>query len=320
MICAVLFNKVCVHLIESLLIDVVDKCKADELKNCGEEVKTCNEPAHILCGFEGLTCNALLGYVAENAHKCECDGRINALCELTEEGVKRVNGAVLTSTELPLIVVDSIAHHSPGYASINTHTNAEEYKADHINHKREVGRGHKGEYHHNNAANKGYESTENGCFLLAVLINDLLDEGDEEYHRKKTDDHNDTGKLCLAEVGSKHNGVCGGSRLHTEEHTHSSESNADLSADLSPHALARMQGVSPGYLSTVFKKATGQTLSDYIRSRRMERAAHLLGSTNLQIQTVALHCGIMDVQYFSKLFKKQMNLTPSDYRASRRAT
>ncbi len=96
--------------------------------------------------------------------------------------------------------------------------------------------------------------------------------------------------------------------------------NADLSADLSPHALARMQGVSPGYLSTVFKKATGQTLSDYIRSRRMERAAHLLGSTNLQIQTVALHCGIMDVQYFSKLFKKQMNLTPSDYRASRRAT
>ena len=94
--------------------------------------------------------------------------------------------------------------------------------------------------------------------------------------------------------------------------------NADLSADLSPRALAAMQGISPSYLSTAFKRATGQTLSDYIRERRMEHAAYLLGSTSLQIQTVALHCGIMDVQYFSKLFKRQMNLTPSDYRASRR--
>ena len=94
--------------------------------------------------------------------------------------------------------------------------------------------------------------------------------------------------------------------------------NANLSSDLSPRALAEMQGISPGYLSTAFKKATGQTLCDYIRKRRMDYAAHLLGSTGLQIQTIALHCGIMDVQYFSKLFKRQMNLTPSDYRASRR--
>ena len=50
----------------------------------------------------------------------------------------------------------------------------------------------------------------------------------------------------------------------------------------------------------------------------MEHAAHLLGSTSLQIQTVALHCGIMDVQYFSKLFKRQTGMTPSDYRAARR--
>ena len=97
------------------------------------------------------------------------------------------------------------------------------------------------------------------------------------------------------------------------------EVNADLSADLSPSRLAMSKGVSPGYLSTVFKRATGQTLSDYIRERRMEHAAHLLGSTSLQIQTVALHCGIMDVQYFSKLFKRQTGMTPSDYRAARRA-
>ena len=93
--------------------------------------------------------------------------------------------------------------------------------------------------------------------------------------------------------------------------------NANLSEDLSPRALAEMQGLSAAYLSTVFRRATGRTPSDYIRERRMAHAAHLLSSTNLQIQTVALHCGIMDVQYFSKLFKRQMGLTPSEYRAAR---
>ena len=89
---------------------------------------------------------------------------------------------------------------------------------------------------------------------------------------------------------------------------------SDLSADLSPHLLAEDQSVSLGYLSTVFKKETNQTISEYIRHKRMEYAAYLLRTTTLQIQTVALHCGIMDVQYFSKLFKKHSGKTPTDYR------
>ena len=93
---------------------------------------------------------------------------------------------------------------------------------------------------------------------------------------------------------------------------------ADLSADLSLAALASAQGVSAGYLSTVFKKSTGQTVSAFVRKRRMAYAAHLLESTGLQIQTVALHCGILDLQYFSKLFKEEYSVTPTAYRASLR--
>jgi len=89
---------------------------------------------------------------------------------------------------------------------------------------------------------------------------------------------------------------------------------SDISADLSLKALANAQSISAGYLSTIFKKETGKTVSEYIRERRIAHAAHLLESTNLQIQTVALHCGIIDVQYFSKLFKRQMGKTPSEYR------
>ena len=91
---------------------------------------------------------------------------------------------------------------------------------------------------------------------------------------------------------------------------------SDLSANLSLHTISKAQRVSPGYLSTLFRKETGKTLTEYIRTKRIEHATHLLSTTHLQIQTVALHCGIMDVHYFSKIFKQYTGKTPKEYRAS----
>lgn len=89
---------------------------------------------------------------------------------------------------------------------------------------------------------------------------------------------------------------------------------ADLSGDLSLHALAAAQGISNSYLSALFKKETGQTVTDYVNQKRVNRASHLLGTTKLQIQTIAQHCGISDVNYFSKIFKKYTGMTPKEYR------
>lgn len=94
---------------------------------------------------------------------------------------------------------------------------------------------------------------------------------------------------------------------------------ADLSENLSAGALAKRHGISLGYLSAVFKKETGKTVSEYIRERRMEYARHLLKNTNLQVQTVAFNSGVVDVQYFSKLFKRHYGKTPSEYRLSQKA-
>ena len=92
---------------------------------------------------------------------------------------------------------------------------------------------------------------------------------------------------------------------------------ADLSADISLKKMAEINGVSTTYLSTVFKKETGKSFVDYVNSKRIDTAKHLLKTTRLQVQTVAQHCGFMDVQYFSKVFKKYTGKTPREYKESK---
>ena len=88
----------------------------------------------------------------------------------------------------------------------------------------------------------------------------------------------------------------------------------DLTADLTLKKFSAMLSLNPSYLSALFKKETGMTLTDFVTKKRIEHAADLLTSTGLQIQTVAQQCGILDVNYFTKAFKKIYKVTPSEYR------
>lgn len=88
----------------------------------------------------------------------------------------------------------------------------------------------------------------------------------------------------------------------------------DLTADLSLKAQAALLNMNPSYLSTLFKKETGTTLTDFVNQKRVEHAILLLNSTPMQIQTIARECGIPDVNYFSKTFKKFIGQTPIEYR------
>jgi YesN/AraC family two-component response regulator len=89
---------------------------------------------------------------------------------------------------------------------------------------------------------------------------------------------------------------------------------SNLSGDLSLSVLASTQNINASYLSSLFRKETGKTVTEYVNEKRMEAAAQLLRTTRLQIQTVAQHCGMSDVNYFSKLFKKHHEMTPKQYR------
>lgn len=90
----------------------------------------------------------------------------------------------------------------------------------------------------------------------------------------------------------------------------------NLSQPLSLSQLAGELNVNSSYLSTLFKKETGSTLTDYIVNRRISQARHLLETTRLQIQTIAQLCGFEDVHYFSKVFKRLTQQTPKQYRQS----
>ena len=88
----------------------------------------------------------------------------------------------------------------------------------------------------------------------------------------------------------------------------------DLTADLSLNSIAGQLNVNSSYLSRLFHKECGCTLTEYVNTQRIERAVVLLGDENKRIQDVANECGFQDTTYFIRVFKKQLGVTPAAYR------
>lgn len=84
--------------------------------------------------------------------------------------------------------------------------------------------------------------------------------------------------------------------------------------DLSLEFLAGMVYLSPAYLSRLFKRETGETLSAYVQNVRIEQAKTLLRTTSLKTYEVAERVGIPDPVYFSRIFKKVTGIKPRDFR------
>ena len=88
----------------------------------------------------------------------------------------------------------------------------------------------------------------------------------------------------------------------------------DLSGDLSLKENAKALNVNASYLSTLFKKELGMTLTEYVNGKRVEYAIFLLNTTKLSISMVGQRCGIQDDNYFTKIFKKYVGMTPKQFR------
>lgn len=87
---------------------------------------------------------------------------------------------------------------------------------------------------------------------------------------------------------------------------------------LSLKSLALEFHASQSYLSNVIKNKKGLSFTEYITNLRMNEAIQLLSnSPALSIHDIALACGFTSQHYFSRLFKKEMNMTPLEYRKER---
>lgn len=89
---------------------------------------------------------------------------------------------------------------------------------------------------------------------------------------------------------------------------------ASIDSDLSLKRFANELFLNTSYLSSLFKKETGMTLTDYVNQHRVNYAKRLLKSTTLSIQAVATSVGISDIHYFTRLFRRETGHSPREYR------
>jgi len=81
-------------------------------------------------------------------------------------------------------------------------------------------------------------------------------------------------------------------------------------------ALARAAHLSPAHFSREFRRAFGETPHQYLLTRRMERAAALLRTTDRTVADICVTVGLSGVGSFTTTFGRTFGLSPTAYRAA----
>ena len=89
---------------------------------------------------------------------------------------------------------------------------------------------------------------------------------------------------------------------------------------LNTEDIAAYAELSPNYLRTVFKNATGKSPTDYLTEYRLERAMELLVTTNTSTKDIAAAVGYYNHRYFYSVFKAKTGMTATEYRKAQRET
>jgi hypothetical protein len=89
----------------------------------------------------------------------------------------------------------------------------------------------------------------------------------------------------------------------------------DTNMALSLQQVSEELQINPTYLSREFSKYFEDlSFGDYIRKMRLEKATHLMGTTNYALTEIAYLTGFSDQSHFNRIFKKQMGMTASEYK------
>jgi YesN/AraC family two-component response regulator len=83
--------------------------------------------------------------------------------------------------------------------------------------------------------------------------------------------------------------------------------------DISLEAMAEHVNISPQYFSKLIKKTTGFNFIDWLSMLRVKKAKELLMNTDFTVKEVCFMVGYKDPNYFSRIFKKRIGITPSEF-------
>ena len=78
--------------------------------------------------------------------------------------------------------------------------------------------------------------------------------------------------------------------------------------------IARHVFLTPDYLNRIIKKETGMTFGMYLKHYRIQNVCHMLTRTQASIKEIMYQCGFQDAKYFFSTFKREMGVTPAQYR------
>ncbi|WP_205513183.1 helix-turn-helix domain-containing protein [Longitalea arenae] len=78
--------------------------------------------------------------------------------------------------------------------------------------------------------------------------------------------------------------------------------------------LARQTGINEAKLKEGFKELFGQSIHTYLQQLRLEKAQHLLRTTDLTVTDITYFIGYSHVTHFTSLFRKETGFTPTEWR------
>ncbi len=83
---------------------------------------------------------------------------------------------------------------------------------------------------------------------------------------------------------------------------------------ISTSLIAERLGYNADYLGRIYRKVYGCTLTEAIHTRRVKEACDYLLDSNMTIEQIAQKCGFSDPDYFRRVFRRYMQISPGDYR------
>ena len=92
--------------------------------------------------------------------------------------------------------------------------------------------------------------------------------------------------------------------------------NLNISSNITVKQVANEIGLSPDYLTRLFKKELGINIITYINRKRIYTSLNLLKTTDLSIEDIGDLIGLNNTSYFYTLFKKEIGVSPKQYRNS----